>query len=45
MLFDLSDDDVPYRALIARDPAYDGLAFVGVKISVFYSSITHQYAH
>lgn len=30
MLFDLPDDTTLYAALIARDPAWDGRAFVGV---------------
>lgn len=31
MLFDLPGDDVLYEALIARDAAYEGFAWVGVK--------------
>ncbi|MEM8588214.1 MAG: trifunctional transcriptional activator/DNA repair protein Ada/methylated-DNA--[protein]-cysteine S-methyltransferase [Pseudomonadota bacterium] len=31
MLFDLPNDDVLYDALVRRDPAYDGFAFVAVK--------------
>lgn len=31
LLFQLPDDDTLYRALLERDPAYDGFAFVGVK--------------
>jgi AraC family transcriptional regulator, regulatory protein of adaptative response / methylated-DNA-[protein]-cysteine methyltransferase len=30
MLFELPDPDVLYQALLARDPAFDGQAFVGV---------------
>ncbi len=31
MLFDLPSDDVLYEALLARDPAFEGFAWVGVK--------------
>ncbi|ACS83838.1 bifunctional transcriptional activator/DNA repair enzyme AdaA [Musicola paradisiaca] len=30
-MFDLPDDDELYRALIARDPTWEGFAYVGVK--------------
>ena len=40
MLFDLPDDDVLYAALIARDPAYDGFAFVGVKSTGIFCRLT-----
>ncbi|MBF6635106.1 bifunctional transcriptional activator/DNA repair protein Ada [Rouxiella silvae] len=40
MLFDLPDDDVLYCALIARDPAYDGFAFVGVKSTGIFCRLT-----
>lgn len=40
MLFDLPSDDVLYDALIARDPAYDGFAFVGVKSTGIFCRLT-----
>ncbi|WP_411704925.1 bifunctional transcriptional activator/DNA repair enzyme AdaA [Edaphovirga cremea] len=40
MLFDLPDDDTLYTALIARDPAYDGFAFVGVKSTGVFCRLT-----
>lgn len=40
MLFDLPDDDILYAALIARDPAYDGFAFVGVKSTGIFCRLT-----
>lgn len=40
MLFDLPNDDVLYAALIARDPAYDGFAFVGVKSTGIFCRLT-----
>jgi len=40
MLFDLPDDDLLYAALIARDPAYDGFAFVGVKSTGIFCRLT-----
>lgn len=40
MLFDLPDDDILYAALIARDPAYDGFAFVGVKSTGVFCRLT-----
>ncbi|MBU9810492.1 bifunctional transcriptional activator/DNA repair enzyme AdaA [Rahnella perminowiae] len=40
MLFDLPDDNVLYAALIARDPAYDGFAFVGVKSTGIFCRLT-----
>src|SRR5471030_71498 len=40
MLFDLPDLDILYAALIARDPAYDGFAFVGVKSTGIFCRLT-----
>lgn len=40
MLFDLPDDNILYRALIERDPAYDGFAFVGVKSTGIFCRLT-----
>lgn len=40
MLFDLPNDNVLYRALIERDPAYDGFAFVGVKSTGVFCRLT-----
>lgn len=40
MLFQLPDDDVLYQALLARDPAYDGFAFVGVKSTGIFCRLT-----
>ena len=40
MLFNLPDDQVLYRALIARDPSYDGRAFVAVKTTGIFCRLT-----
>lgn len=40
MLFTLPDDDALYQALIDRDPAYDGFAFVGVKSTGIFCKLT-----
>ncbi|EIC84386.1 bifunctional transcriptional activator/DNA repair enzyme AdaA [Serratia sp. M24T3] len=40
MLFDLPDDDILYRALIERDPSFDGFAFVGVKSTGIFCRLT-----
>jgi len=40
MLFNLPDDQVLYRALVARDPSYDGRAFVGVKTTGIFCRLT-----
>ena len=40
MLFDLPSDDVLYDALIARDPAWDGAAFVGVATTGIFCRLT-----
>lgn len=40
MLFDLPNDDILYRALIERDPAYDGFAYVGVKTTGVFCRLT-----
>lgn len=36
----LPDDDTLYAALLARDPAYDGFAFVGVKSTGVFCRLT-----
>lgn len=40
MLFDLPADDILYDALVARDPAWDGLAFVGVGTTGIFCRLT-----
>lgn len=40
MMFDLPDDDVLYAALLARDPNYDGRAFVGVASTGIFCRLT-----
>lgn len=40
MMFDLPDDDTLYAALLARDPAYDGRAFVGVSSTGIFCRLT-----
>ena len=40
MMFDLPDDDTLYDALIARDPDYDGRAFVGVSSTGIFCRLT-----
>ncbi|MEL6840329.1 MAG: trifunctional transcriptional activator/DNA repair protein Ada/methylated-DNA--[protein]-cysteine S-methyltransferase [Pseudomonadota bacterium] len=40
MLFDLPSDDTLYDALLARDPAYDGRAFVGVSSTGVFCRLT-----
>ncbi len=40
MLFDLPSDDLLYAALVARDPVYDGFAFVGVKSTGIFCRLT-----
>lgn len=40
MLFDLPDADALYSALLARDPAYEGFAFVGVKSTGIFCRLT-----
>ncbi|MGH6760623.1 MAG: bifunctional transcriptional activator/DNA repair enzyme AdaA [Phyllobacterium sp.] len=40
MLFDHLNDDTLYQALIARDPAFDGLAFVGVTSTGIFCRLT-----
>ncbi len=40
MLFDLPNDDVLYAALLARDPAYERLAYVGVKSTGVFCRLT-----
>ncbi|WP_282598330.1 Ada metal-binding domain-containing protein, partial [Pseudomonas chlororaphis] len=40
LLFQLPDDDTLYRALLERDPAYDGFAFVGVKSTGVFCRLT-----
>ncbi len=40
MLIDLPDDDILYAALIARDPAYEGRAFVGVASTGVFCRLT-----
>ncbi|WP_134599798.1 Ada metal-binding domain-containing protein, partial [Pseudomonas aeruginosa] len=36
----LPDDETLYAALLARDPAYDGFAFVGVKSTGVFCRLT-----
>lgn len=40
LLFQLPDDDTLYQALLDRDPAYDGFAFVGVKSTGVFCRLT-----
>ena len=40
MLFNLPDDQVLYRALVARDPGYEGRVFVGVKTTGIFCRLT-----
>lgn len=40
MLFDLPSDDTLYAALLARDPAYEGFAFVGVTSTGIFCRLT-----
>ncbi|MDX8353432.1 trifunctional transcriptional activator/DNA repair protein Ada/methylated-DNA--[protein]-cysteine S-methyltransferase [Cognatiyoonia sp. IB215182] len=40
MLFDLPSDDVLYDALIARNPAYEGQAFVAVRTTGIFCRLT-----
>jgi AraC family transcriptional regulator of adaptative response/methylated-DNA-[protein]-cysteine methyltransferase len=40
MLLDLPPDDVLYEALLARDPAYEGLAFAGVTTTGVFCRLT-----
>ncbi|MBB5516711.1 AraC family transcriptional regulator of adaptative response/methylated-DNA-[protein]-cysteine methyltransferase [Rubricella aquisinus] len=40
MLFDLPDDDTLYAALVARDPSYDGRAFVCVRTTGIFCRLT-----
>ncbi len=40
MMFDLPDDDTLYTALLARDAAYDGRAFVGVRSTGVFCRLT-----
>ncbi len=40
MLMTLPHDDVLYKALLARDPAYDGTAFVGVSSTGIFCRLT-----
>jgi AraC family transcriptional regulator, regulatory protein of adaptative response / methylated-DNA-[protein]-cysteine methyltransferase len=40
MLFDLPDDDVLYAALLARDPGWEGSAFVGVASTGVFCRLT-----
>lgn len=40
MLFDLPDHDVLYRALLERDPAYDGHVYVGVTSTGVFCRLT-----
>ena len=39
-MFDLPDDDVLYAALLARDPSYEGRAFVGVASTGIFCRLT-----
>lgn len=39
-MFDLPDDDTLYAALLARDPAYDGRAYVGVTSTGVFCRLT-----
>ena len=40
MMFDLPDDEVLYAALLARDPAWDGRAWVGVSSTGLFCRLT-----
>ncbi len=40
MLFDLPNDDVLYKALLDRDPVWDGRAFVGVTTTGIFCRLT-----
>jgi len=40
MLFDIPSDDVLYKALIERDPSYEGFAYVGVKSTGIFCKLT-----
>ncbi len=40
MLFDLPDFDTLYQALVARDPSYDGQAYVGVSSTGVFCRLT-----
>lgn len=40
MMFDLPDDDTLYNVLLARDPGYDGRAFVGVSSTGIFCRLT-----
>lgn len=40
MLFELPNDDTLYAAMVARDPAYDGLAWVGVTTTGIFCRLT-----
>ena len=40
MFFDLPDDDTLYQALLARDPGYDGQAFVCVATTGIFCRLT-----
>ena len=40
MLLDLPDDDILYKALLDRDPAWDGRAFVGVTSTGIFCRLT-----
>lgn len=40
MMFDLPDDDALYRALLSRDPAFDGRAYVGVTSTGVFCRLT-----
>ncbi len=40
MLFDLPTDDILYKALIERDPSFEGFAYVGVKSTGVFCKLT-----
>lgn len=40
MLFELPNDDALYEALIARDPSFEGRAYVGVKSTGIFCRLT-----
>ena len=40
MLFQLPDHDTLYEALVARDPVYDGRAYVGVSTTGIFCRLT-----
>ncbi len=40
MMFTLPNHDVLYSALLARDPSYEGRAFVGVRSTGIYCRLT-----